>query len=97
MEGDGFGFEKRSSAMKRALDQIEGDDFIGFRKRALDAMEGDGFGGFVNKRSPMLQLEEEGPSSNQDQQQFRQAIQTLSSFRRLRRALDALEGKGFGF
>jgi len=77
---------------KRALDQLEGDDFT-LRKRALDLMEGDGFG--FEKRA----------LDNLEGDVFvglrrRRALDSLEGegfggFHEKKRALDMLEGDGF--
>ena len=49
---------------KRALDAMEGDDFMGLkkRKRALDILEGDDFIGMQRKRSSGVQRQVEEKS-----------------------------------
>jgi hypothetical protein len=84
-----------TSRTKRALDSLEGDDFT-LRKRALDLMEGDGFG-FEKRALDNL----EGDDFVGLKKRRRRSLDSLdgddfSGFQRRRRALDALEGDGFG-
>lgn len=63
----------------RALDILEGDDFIGMQKRALDLMDGDGFGGFDKKKRALDMMEGDD----------------FMGLKRRKKALNALEGDGF--
>uniref|UniRef100_A0A1I8BEJ1 Uncharacterized protein n=1 Tax=Meloidogyne hapla TaxID=6305 RepID=A0A1I8BEJ1_MELHA len=82
-------FHPKSSTtiIKRALDMLEGDDFIGMqkkRKRALDLMDGDGFSGFDKRALDMMEGDD-----------FIGLKKKRRSSRFNKRALDILEGDDF--
>uniref|UniRef100_A0A915NP40 Uncharacterized protein n=1 Tax=Meloidogyne floridensis TaxID=298350 RepID=A0A915NP40_9BILA len=78
----------KNTLIKRALDMLEGDDFIGMqskRKRALDLMEGDGFGGGFDRKRRALDMMEGDDFIG---------LKKRSNMLR-KRALDILEGDDF--
>ncbi|CAK5043658.1 unnamed protein product [Meloidogyne enterolobii] len=76
----------KNTLIKRALDMLEGDDFIGMqRKRALDLMEGDGFGGGFDRKRRALDMMEGDDFIG---------LKKRSNLLR-KRALDILEGDDF--